>query len=273
MERKSLTINGIVLSYFEVNPMKSSKTLLFIHGNSLCAGMFEPVLSDTLFSKYRVIALDLPGHGFSAMSVKPATDYRFNALKSIIIEFATQLNLTEIVLAGHSLGGHIAIQLIPELKEIVNGLVIFGTPPLRSLADGAEAFLPSIALQYAYAGELNVSELRQFASAFGNGKHIEKIEEAVVGCDTKLRPVLGESLFNDRFVNEQEILSLFAPRTLIIHGANDHLINSVYLERLPKKWLYQEKTHTIPDASHMSFLDQPSLFVKLVNEYLTDIEF
>lgn len=61
------------------------------------------------FRNYRMIAVDLPGHGESTKSQNPVNDYRFNALKNTIATFAGQLGIKELVLAGHSLGDHLCI--------------------------------------------------------------------------------------------------------------------------------------------------------------------
>ncbi len=273
MQRKSIRINGMEISYLESNPSLSHKTLLFVHGNSMSVGLFEYLSPNQIFLNYRMIALDLPGHGESAKSQNPVNDYRFNALKKTIASFVHQLDIKELVLAGHSLGGHLCIQLIPRLKESVKGLVIFGTPPLGSLADGNDAFLPSVALQYAYKGELSEDELKQFIVALGNGEHIQAISAAIKQCDPDFRPTLGMSLASDQFENETDILSRFKPGTLILHGEKDHLINREYLERLQAGLPHNNTTQIIPGAGHMSFLDKPEHFSRMIHEYLIKIGF
>ncbi|RLA00888.1 MAG: alpha/beta hydrolase, partial [Gammaproteobacteria bacterium] len=45
--------------------------LLFIHGNSSSKSVFSKQLSSDLAKKYRLIALDLPGHGDSDNALNP----------------------------------------------------------------------------------------------------------------------------------------------------------------------------------------------------------
>lgn len=91
------TSDGVRLSYIEAG---SGKTLVMIPGWSQTAAQFKHQLSG-LSDKYRVIAIDMRGHGESA---KPDYGYRIHRLSADVHEFLVGQDLKDVVLAGHSMG-------------------------------------------------------------------------------------------------------------------------------------------------------------------------
>ncbi len=91
------TNDGVRIHYMEAG---SGKLLVMIPGWSQTAAQFKHQL-DGLSDRYRVIALDMRGHGESS---KPDHGYRIHRLSMDVHEFLTANNLTDVTLAGHSMG-------------------------------------------------------------------------------------------------------------------------------------------------------------------------
>ena len=91
------TNDGVRLHYLEAG---SGKPLVMIPGWSQTAAMFEHQL-DELGQHYRVVALDMRGHGESE---KPAHGYRIARLAMDTHDALVALDLRDITLAGHSMG-------------------------------------------------------------------------------------------------------------------------------------------------------------------------
>jgi pimeloyl-ACP methyl ester carboxylesterase len=91
------TSDGVRLHYLEAG---SGTPLVMIPGWSQTAAMFEHQV-DELGQYYRVIALDMRGHGESE---KPAHGYRIARLAMDTHDALVALNLRDITLAGHSMG-------------------------------------------------------------------------------------------------------------------------------------------------------------------------
>jgi len=94
--------------------------LVFLHSGALTRKMWQPQI-DELSKAFRIIALDLPGHGTLAQ-------YAFT-LKMAVEEVA-QIIKTEVqgqaLVIGLSLGGFVALALASEHPELVAGLVLSG---------------------------------------------------------------------------------------------------------------------------------------------------
>lgn len=68
----------------------------------------------------KVIALDLPGHGRSVGAGKQSiTDYAHD-----VVDFIHALKLTRVTLAGHSMGGAIAMQSILQAPKLFSALIV-----------------------------------------------------------------------------------------------------------------------------------------------------
>ncbi|HZP89047.1 MAG TPA: alpha/beta hydrolase [Burkholderiales bacterium] len=91
------TSDGVRLHYIEAG---AGKPLVLIPGWSQTAAQFKAQL-DGLSDNYRVIAIDMRGHGESD---KPTYGYRIHRLSKDVHEFLTANGLTGVTLAGHSMG-------------------------------------------------------------------------------------------------------------------------------------------------------------------------
>ena len=92
-------INGININTLVAG--KGKKTIVFIHGNSSWAQTWLPQLADeALTSAFKLVAIDLPGHG---KSDKSAT-YSLQGLAEFINGLMPQLGVEEYILVAISLG-------------------------------------------------------------------------------------------------------------------------------------------------------------------------
>ena len=87
----------MTLRYIEAG---SGPTLLMLHGWSQGAALFKHQIAG-LSDRYRVIALDIRGHG---LSDKPDFGYRISRLAADLEEFMAGLDLRDVNLLGHSAG-------------------------------------------------------------------------------------------------------------------------------------------------------------------------
>src|SRR5262245_3294520 len=95
--------------------------VLFIHGvtGSAMAGLR---LGKLLTGKRRVIAPDLRGRGGSDM---PFSEYGVAAHAKDLLMCLDRLGIERFVVAGHSLGGIIAMFIAAQIPDRVKGLILF----------------------------------------------------------------------------------------------------------------------------------------------------
>lgn len=95
--------------------------LLLVHGFSASLHTWEPWV-ERLGDEYRLISLDLPGHGLTSA---PA-GYRasIEGYREIVREFARSRGLTRFALAGSSMGGNVAWEYALAYPEQVDALIL-----------------------------------------------------------------------------------------------------------------------------------------------------
>jgi len=95
----------------------SGEVLLFIHGFCGSSEYWSDVMPK-LSEKYRVIAIDLPGHGESKGqdNVKEIDQYT-----SLIKDFLEELKIEKVKMFGHSLGGYITLAFAENYSHYLNG--------------------------------------------------------------------------------------------------------------------------------------------------------
>ena len=128
--------NGTEISALVAGASDAPATLVFIHGLGGSQSTWASVLANFADS-FRVVALDLPGHGASG---KPAPadggDYSVPALAGAVGEVIEKLDLAPAVLIGHSLGGATALDLALSRPKVVRGLVLVNSAGLGAEVSG-----------------------------------------------------------------------------------------------------------------------------------------
>jgi pimeloyl-ACP methyl ester carboxylesterase len=105
--------------YYDIGSSKSKKALVFIHGWTCSADFWKE--NYNAFSGYRVIALDLIGHG---QSDKPNAAYTMEYFAKSIEAVLKKAKVKKAVLVGHSMGTPVARQFYRLYPDQTLGIVI-----------------------------------------------------------------------------------------------------------------------------------------------------
>lgn len=94
-------------------------SLVFIHGWCSNRAFWREQL-DVMADKYRVVAIDLPGHGSSG---RARQDWSIASFANDVMTVVEALDLKRVVLIGHSMGGLVSLEAAPLLPERVIGMI------------------------------------------------------------------------------------------------------------------------------------------------------
>ncbi|MEO0608451.1 MAG: alpha/beta hydrolase, partial [Pseudomonadota bacterium] len=112
--------NGLKIHYTDTGPHDRSAIVL-VHGFSASLHTWEAWKTD-LEQDYRVITLDLPGHGLSrAEDPEQATIERFT---QVVHDVTEDLGVDRFTLAGNSMGGNTAWSFALAYPEKLDGLIL-----------------------------------------------------------------------------------------------------------------------------------------------------
>jgi len=105
--------NGTHVYYEDLAPDSSRGTILFVHGWPVSGRMFEYQANVLPNEGIRVITIDLRGFGRSS---KPWGPYGYDDWANDIRAVVDQLNLSDVTLAGFSMGGAVAMHYMDQHK-------------------------------------------------------------------------------------------------------------------------------------------------------------
>jgi pimeloyl-ACP methyl ester carboxylesterase len=258
---KVLNINGIKLTYSELNS-SCPKAILFFNGNSHSRKCFHNQFKDQSFSNYRLISVDLPGHGDSS----PLEEYSLINFSKIIKAFIAELDLTNFILVGHSLGGHVAIHLLNEIQP--NGIMIFGTPPL-TIPFSTEGFLENknaapLSMELATLKEVEIlsDELRY--------SELDKkiFTEDYFKADKNFRTGIFQSVLNGKYLDEIALIGNFTGKAMALILTEDGIINNNFIDRVFRN--NGLKVITVK-SGHSPQIELPDQFNNILSEFAEDV--
>ncbi|MES2818367.1 MAG: alpha/beta hydrolase [Pseudomonadota bacterium] len=223
--------------------------------------------TQVLAARYRVIALDLRGHG---RSDKPVEAYSMAGFASDVADLLDHLQPGPVHLVGISMGGMIGFQLGVDQPERLKSLTIVNSGP------EVKAHSPSDYLEIAKRWTLSrLFSLESIAKVLGKRlfpkpSQIElrlKIERRWPRNDKRaylasLDAIIGWGV--------REHLARLSCPTLVVTGDRDYTPvarKEAYVQELPNARLA-----VIEDSGHATPMDQPERFNTLLLEFLDEVE-
>ncbi len=111
-----IEVHGVSLRYVTAG---SGPPLLLLHTLRTQLDMFQKVIP-ALAARFRVYAVDFPGHGYSAI---PAAEYTPELFVAAAAGFLDALDITDAVVVGESIGGAVGLILAARRHPRVRGVV------------------------------------------------------------------------------------------------------------------------------------------------------
>ncbi len=245
--------------------------VLLIHGNSSCSCVFRKQLDAGLSNVYRLIAVDLPGHGHSEDATDADRTYTLPGLAGAVSEVLEYIGVSKPVVLGWSLGGHVAIEMLA-LSSKMQALLLCGTPPVGKLEgknNMAEGFNHSPRSLPAHDRSMEEIEARSFVDRIFRERGNRLLVKAAMRTDGRFRRRLVESSFEGLGVNQRSIVETAQIPIAVINGAEDSLIKADFFRQVAFPNLWEDNIHRIESAGHAPFWERPNEFNQLFGRFLS----
>lgn len=218
-----------------------------------------------LARSFRVIAVDLPGHGSSSVYHDCHTmEFMASAIKGLI----DSLGISKVFIAGHSLGGYITLAFLESYPEMLSGYCLFHSHPFPDSQEAIRKREREIKIVRAGKKYLMYPEnvTRMFA-----GSNLKKFEDALRRSKeiaSRLRDEGIIAVLNGMIIrpSRQAVMERSQVPCLWILGKMDNYIPAGI-----------EKSVSLPpnativvleNSGHLGFVEEEDETVKIVTDFI-----
>jgi pimeloyl-ACP methyl ester carboxylesterase len=156
-------VNGVRLGYREAGDPAGAPVLL-LHGSGSSSRTWDRFAAELTGAGHRAIAVDLRGHATSARTA----GYSLTGLRDDLLGLLDTLDLPDVVLVGHSVGGYAALAAAQHSPARIARLVLedLAAPPRRTALLNGVSPIQLLAAAATVATSRRDYELRAMRSIF-----------------------------------------------------------------------------------------------------------
>lgn len=241
--------------------------VLCIHGNSSSRHIFKHVLlNENITSQRQVISVDLPGHGDSDNAKDPEHTYTMPAYAKALVELLQKLEISEVVLVGWSLGGHIAVEMLP-LFSGIKGVAIVGS----LLVPIWDKPIDDERTRWNMREDLSDEDLTAFSKRATGGPWEEWMAKYAIRTDPKARRILFQNLGCNDCSNQQQLAAETKVPMAVVVGTDEPHLDNNKIKGLKYGNLWSGQVIEIPEGKHCPVWEKPDDFNPMLEKFLADV--
>ena len=260
--------------------------LVLIHGFGGSTFGWRHVMEPLAASGWHVVALDLPGFGLAEKGWGQAYDHRSQA--AFVLSVMDQLNISDAVIAGHSMGGNVVSWVAALAPERIRALALIDAaivPPTATTSSAASTVLSlpplrratRILIRSAFT-EATFGELLGSAFAVKSAATPETIRGYAAASQLDEWDLALLGIIRDAGANAlPESIAVIVDRagtpipTLILWGSEDSWVPITAGEVLHKA-LPAATYVVLPGLGHVPFEEAPAAFTTALQEWLAALK-
>jgi len=261
MKSHRITGGGGIQLHLVETGNQSGRPILFIHGFSQCWLAWSRQMNSALAHDYRLVAMDLRGHG---LSDKPREGYTDSALWADDVNAAIQaLSLDRPVLCGWSYGPLVILDYIRHYGEDgISGINLVGAVTKLGSDEAAWVLTPEfLSLVPGFFAKDVEESVRSLESLLRLCRVQEPSAEELylmLGYSVRVPPYVRQALFSRRFDNDDLLPKIRKP-VLITHGTDDAVVKPAAVDQ-HKAGIAHAQIHMMAKAGHAAFWDDAAAF-------------
>ena len=254
---------------------RDGPAIILLHGSNASLHTWEPLVK-RLGADYRVVTLDLPGHGLTGGT--PDKDYSAQGMMAAVDVVAARLGLDHFILGGNSMGGWVAWRYAIDHPERVDALILLDAAgmPLRAGEKRPESNIGFRILEYP-AGRWLATRITPRAlvesSLRGSVEKQGIVDEPMIDLYWELlrfpgnreATVLRAQL--DREPAMAERAKEIAAPTLILFGKQDRLINATAAQTFNERIAGSEVV-LLDGIGHLPMEEAPDATAAAIADFL-----
>jgi pimeloyl-ACP methyl ester carboxylesterase len=285
---QTIAILGAPHAYELTAPTASKTALVFIHGWLLSRHYWQPLI-EQLSPEYQCLSYDLRGFGESqpcpeAPTVRAVAGYGLTDYANDLTLLLEQLQLENVWLVGHSVGGSIALCAAEQLPQRVKGVICLNSGGGVYLKAEFERFRAAgqqlVKLRPRWLGQVpwldllftRASVVQTIARRWGRQRLLDFVaaqSEAALG-------LLLDSTTEAEVHRLPQVVARLKQPVYFIAGAQDSIMESQYVRHLASFHPLFEgcgaNVAEIANCGHMAMLEQPMAVVAQLRAILVQYD-
>lgn len=280
VKKVHLPLSGYDIAYTDMG--NGDKTVIMIHGLGSYLRAWERNMEE-VSKTARVIAIDLPGYGKSS---KQPHSGAMTFYAEIVKELVKELDLKNVVIAGHSMGGQIAITTALEYPDMVQGLILVDPAGFERFNKGQKQWFRDVmtvdGVRLTTADAIQNNLVTNFYKTPKEADFMITDRLAMRSADDFLAYCYAVVQSVNGMVDYPVIdyLQDIKVPTLIFFGENDNLIPNRFLNPGFTKTIAQygaskiknSKLVIVPKAGHFMMFEKPEVFNKETDNFLKSMK-
>jgi non-heme chloroperoxidase len=268
MKNHKITGGGGIQLHIVEAGKPSGRPIIFIHGVSQCWLTWSRQMSSDLADGYRLVAIDLRGHG---LSDKPREGYAESRLWADDVNAAIQaLRLDHPILCGWSYGSLVFLDYIRHYGEDeISGAIFVGGVTKLGSTEAASVLTPEfLSLIPGFFATETEESVRSLGSLLRLCFFQEPSAEdlyLMLGYNLSVPPYVRQALFSRSFDND-DLLPRIRKPMLIMQGAHDAVVKLAAVEQ-HKTGLAHAQIQIIANAGHAPFWDDAAVFNQRLRDF------
>lgn len=227
----------------------SGTPLVLLHGFPLDHGIWAPVVP-LLENDFELLLPDLRGFGGS---ISNTAEYSLSDMADDVIQLLDHLGIEKAVIAGHSMGGYIALACAKSYSDRLLELGLIATQALPDTPDHKKSRYQTVA----QIEELGVEPLvENMAEKLSSDASLREVLSNLIRHQPKAGVLCALKALAER-PDQTLTLKLLQKPVLIVHGDADLLI-PVDRAREMKDLKPNSILVVIPKAGHMPMMENPA---------------
>lgn len=257
--------NGITIGYSDRG---TGLPVVFLHAFPLNRTMWT-AQEDVLSSQFRIITIDLRGHGESDA---PLWHYSLDQSADDVRALLDHLSIQQAVLVGLSMGGYVLFAFYRTYAERVKGLVLADTRAQADTPEGKEG--RSQMAQTAYKkgptaiADIMIPKLLSPATIQTRPEVVQRVRAMIEG--NQISGIAGDLMAMAERLDSVPLLKQIACPTQIIVGELDRATPPADAKLMAEQ-IPGARLALIPNAAHLANLEQPEAFNQIICSFMSQV--
>ncbi|MEI6050508.1 MAG: alpha/beta hydrolase [Bacteroidota bacterium] len=256
------SFEGGRINYFDKG---NGPVIVLLHGYLESSEVWNG-FAEKLSSEFRVISVDLPGHGISDVYEDIHTmEFMATAVKELLVN----IGIKKACLIGHSLGGYVTLAFLDLFPEYLSGYCLFHSQPFADTPVALGKRRREIAIVKAGKKDLMYPDnvIRMFASS-----NLEKFSEALQRLKDIASQIPGDGIIavlNGMMIRPSRLSAMEEGKVpcLWILGSMDNYIPCDFIREkvnLPSN----ARVVVLKNSGHIGFIEEEGLSVKIASDFV-----